>query len=260
MCATLDKAANVATAQRLVEQAVDQGANLVVLPELFNGYGSLAEVVQAAEPIPGPTSEFCARLAEKLGIFLCAGSICEQSTTPGKGWNTSLVFGPDGNLVAKYRKIHLFDVAIPGGPNVTESKFMDAGAESVTTRFGAWNLGHATCYDLRFPELFRALATQNVEVLIVPAAFTSVTGRDHWEVLVRARAIENQAFVLAANQFGTHAAGVSSYGHSLVVDPWGDVLGRASGDREEVLIARLESTRLQSVRAKVPALTHRRFS
>ena len=214
-------------------------------------------MIAQAEPIPGPTGDWLAGLAGELFVTLCAGSIAEKSSQPGKGHNTTLVFGPDGGLLGQYRKMHLFDVVIPGGPNITESDHMIPGEKLLLTESHDVRLGHATCYDLRFPELFRALASGGADVLVVPAAFTHVTGRDHWEVLLRARAIENQAFVVAANKFGTHGPGLKSWGHSLIIDPWGEILAEASGDREEVITAKLQPTRLQSVREKLPALTHR---
>jgi predicted amidohydrolase len=216
-------------------------------------------MIEQAEPIPGPTSQWLSALARELGVTLCAGSIAERSATPGKGHNTTLMFGPDGALLATYRKMHLFDVVIPGGPNITESDFMVAGEQLAITESPTATFGHATCYDLRFPELFRAMSAGGVDVFLLPAAFTYVTGRDHWEILLRARAIENQAFVVAPNQFGEHGPGLRSYGHSLIVDPWGEILARGSADQEEILVATLEPARLRSVRSKIPCLQHRKL-
>ena len=258
MRSTLDKDANLQTAERLIRQAAEREAKLIALPELFNCLGPLPEMIGQAEPIPGPTSDRLASLAAELQVTLCAGSITEKSAIPGKGHNTSLIFGPQGELLGQYRKMHLFDVVIPGGPNITESDFMSPGEKIVLTAAGDVRLGHATCYDLRFPELFRVLASGGADVLVVPAAFTFVTGRDHWEVLLRARAIENQAYVVAANQFGEHGAGLRSWGHSLIIDTWGERLAEGPGDAEEVLIATLQPNRLASVREKLPALKHRR--
>jgi predicted amidohydrolase len=260
MCSSLDKPANLRTAERLVREAASRGATLVVLPELFNCLGPLPQMIEQAESLPGPTSDLLSELARELAITLCAGSISERSMTRGKGHNTTLMFGPDGSLLSSYRKMHLFDVVIPGGPNITESDFMVAGEKISLTETPAAKFGHATCYDLRFPELFRAMSVAGIEVFLLPAAFTYVTGRDHWEILLRARAIENQAFVVAPNQFGEHGPGMRSYGHSLIIDPWGEILARGSADREEVLIATLEPARLNSVRAKVPCLRHRKLS
>lgn len=259
MCSTLDKAANLRTAERLVREAASRGATLVALPELFNCLGPLPQMIEQAESLPGPTSDLLSDLARELRITLCAGSISERAMTRGKGHNTTLMFGPDGSLLSIYRKMHLFDVVIPGGPNITESDFMIAGEKIAITETPAARFGHATCYDLRFPEQFRTMSAGGVDVFLLPAAFTYVTGRDHWEILLRARAIENQAFVVAPNQFGDHAPGMRSYGHSLIIDPWGEVLARGSADREEVIIATLEPSRLSSVRSKVPCLKHRRL-
>ncbi|MCA9270535.1 MAG: carbon-nitrogen hydrolase family protein [Planctomycetales bacterium] len=255
----LDKEANFAVAERLIRQAAGQGAQLVALPELFNCLGPLPEIIAQAEPIPGPSSRRLSALAAELQVALCAGSICEQAAVDGKGHNTTLTFGPDGTLLSRYRKMHLFDVVMPGGPAITESDFMIAGDEVVCTNLDDVRLGHATCYDLRFPELFRALSAQGVDALVIPAAFTFVTGRDHWEVLLRARAIENQAFVVAPNQFGGHGAGLRSWGRSLIIDPWGEILAQADGESETALVAELSPARLASVRAKLPALSHRRL-
>lgn len=259
MCSRLDKEANLKSAERLVRDAAGQGATLIGLPELFNCLGALPEMIAQAEPIPGPTSDWLSQLARELSITLCAGSITEKSSQQGKGHNTSLIFGPTGELLGQYRKMHLFDVVIPGGPNITESDFMVPGEKIVLTDAAKLRLGHATCYDLRFPELFRTLAAGQADVLVIPAAFTFVTGRDHWEVLLRARAIENQAYVLAANQFGSHGAGLRSWGHSLIIDPWGEILAEGAGETEDVITATLQPARLSSVREKLPSLKHRRL-
>ena len=253
-----DKRANLADATRLVQQAAADGAHLVVLPELFNCIGRFETVLNEAEPIPGPTSQAMGALAARLGITLCAGSICQQSRVPDKGYNTSLLFGPDGQLLARYRKIHLFDVDLPSRVTVCESRFMLSGDEIVSTETSLAHLGQATCYDLRFPELFRALSERGAELVLIPAAFTHVTGRDHWEVLLRARAIENQVFVIAPNQCGRHAPGLVSYGRSAIIDPWGRLLAVADEETPQVIFARLERALLLEVRRDLPALSHRR--
>ncbi|REJ70600.1 MAG: carbon-nitrogen hydrolase family protein [Planctomycetota bacterium] len=257
MNSRLDKAANVATATRLVEQAHAAGAELVVLPEMFNCLGPLPEVVAVAEPIPGPTSEAMSRLAARLQITLLAGSICERSDAPDKGYNTSLLFLPDGQLTARYRKLHLFDVAIPDRVEIEESSFILPGDEIVCRATPLARLGMSTCYDVRFPELYRRLAAAASDVLCVPAAFTRTTGRDHWELLLRARAVENQAFLIGANQCGRHGRKLESYGHSLIIDPWGQVLA-AAHDEEAVISAELDPARLADVRQQLPSLEHRR--
>jgi predicted amidohydrolase len=255
-----EKPANLATATRLVEQAARAGAQLVALPEMFNCLGRFEAVIAAAEPIPGPTSQAMSALASRLGILLCAGSICERSSTPGKAYNTSLLFDETGQLVARYRKIHLFDYHIPGEVKYTESRFILPGNEVVCTFTSRICVGQATCYDLRFPELFRRLSEKGAEVLLTPSAFTLATGRCHWQTLLQARAIENLSFLVAANQCGQHAPELVTYGHSAIVDPWGVILATAGGDREEVIVAELKAARLAEIRERLPALSHRRLT
>lgn len=259
LTAQLDKAANLANAQRLLRAAAREKPQLVVLPELFNAYGDLAEVARQAEPIPGPTSTLLAQLAQELGIVLCGGSLCEQNSRPGQGYNTSLLLDAQGRIIARYRKMHLFDVDLPGQVSVCESQSMCPGEDVVVTATSVGNIGQAICYDLRFPELFRQLSQRGAELICIPSAFTAATGPAHWEVLLRARAIENQCYVLAANQYGAHSAKLASYGGSLIIDPWGEVLARGALDRDEILIADLSAERLQSVRTRLPALAHRRL-
>ena len=254
-----EKRANLATATRLVEQAAAAGAQLVALPEMFNCLGRFEAVVAAAEPIPGPTSEAMSGLAARLGIVLCAGSICERSSTPGKGYNTSLMFDETGRLLARYRKMHLFDYHVPGEVVYTESRFILPGDDVVCTHTSRACVGHATCYDLRFPELFRCLTDKGAEVLLTPSAFTLATGRCHWQTLLQARAIENLAFLVASNQCGQHAPELVTYGHTAIVGPWGEILGMADGDREEVIVAELKAARLAEIRERLPALSHRRL-
>lgn len=249
---------NVAKAVRMVEQAAKGGAQLVVLPELFNRYGDLAEVVAHAEPIPGPTSETMRELAKTLGIWLVAGSIAESSEQLGKAYNTSLFFSPRGESVARYRKMHLFDAFVPGRVNVCESSHMLAGDEGVLASTELAQFGIAICYDLRFPELFRQQSLQGMEVLLFPSAFTHATGKDHWHILLRARAIENQCFVVAANQCGAHNEHLKSYGHSMVIDPWGRILAEAESE-EGIVTATLEQVALRAAREKLPARGNRRL-
>ena len=259
MQAGVDKAANLATATRLVEEAAAAGAELVVLPEFFSCLGPWEDVLAAAEPVPGPTSEAMAALAARLGITLVAGSICEQSPTPGKGFNTSLMFDPTGKQIALYRKMHLFDVDVPEMVSVQESQWIVPGEEIVATQTPLGVIGQATCYDLRFPELFRALADRRTEIVAFPSAFTAPTGKAHWHVLLRARAIENQAFIVAANQIGQHTPNLATYGHSLIVDPWGEVLADVGEAEEGVAVATLDRERLEQIRRQLPALANRRM-
>ena len=259
MNSSLDKRANMQRAEALVREAAAQGASLVALPEMFNCLGPFADVVRQAESIPGPTSEALGRLAAELNINLLAGSICERGDQDNTSHNTSLLFSPDGEMVARYRKIHLFDVNLPGRVMVQESQWIAPGDEVVTAVTSLGRLGMSICYDLRFPELYRQFAEAAVDVLFVPAAFTKTTGRDHWEVLLRARAIENQAFVIAPNQCGRHTDDLVSYGHSMIIDAWGTVLARAA-EEECVITAEIDLDEMRNVRAQLPALRHRRWA
>ena len=250
-----DKQGNLATAERLVRAAVDDGATLVVLPEKFNVLGTHEQLVEGAEPLDGPTIGWARQLARELAVDLVAGSIAERREGRDKLANTSVHVGPDGELRATYRKIHMFDVVV-GGREYRESATEEPGDEIVTSEAGDVGLGLTVCYDLRFPELFRILAVRGARVLTVPSAFTAVTGAAHWDTLVRARAIENQAFVVAADQVGVHPGGNESYGGSQIVDPWGDVLARADGG-ECFVAADLDLARQDEVRATLPSLANR---
>jgi predicted amidohydrolase len=251
-----NKATNLSAAGALIERAAAEGARLIVLPELFNCLGHFEQMLAAAEPIPGPTSNWLAEQARRHGILLVGGSICERATEE-RAYNTSLVFDAAGQVLAKYRKIHLFDVDLPGQVTYRESAWLAPGEQTSVTSTALARLGLAICYDLRFGHLFAALADQDAEVLCTPSAFTETTGRDHWEVLVRARAIENQAFVVAANQRGQHTASFTTYGHSMIVDPWGVVLAKVDDD-VGIALAEIDRERLLAIRARLPALAHRR--
>lgn len=252
-----DKSANLRAATRLVEQAARHGAVLVVLPELFNCLGRFTAILEQAENVPGETSDAMGALSRRLGITLVAGSLAERDAAAGKAMNTSLVFGPDGNLLSRYQKIHLFEVDLPGVVTVTESQWLAPGCDIVGCKTPHGRLGQSICYDLRFPELFRELSAAGMELLAIPSAFTMATGRSHWEILLRARAIENQVFVIAANQSGQHAENMTTYGHSAVVDPWGDVLAMLGHENEGIALAEIDLDRLQEVRARLPALRNR---
>tara|TARA_B100000029_G_scaffold159313_1_gene154974 strand:- start:1180 stop:1986 length:807 start_codon:yes stop_codon:yes gene_type:complete len=258
MTSTEDVDANLDRAEALAGQAISRGASLVVLPELFTALGEPEHITAAAQPIPGPASMRMSCLAANAGITLVAGSLAECRDGRDRISNTSLVFGPDGSQLACYRKMHLFDIDLPGRVSFCESAFVEPGEDVVVTETPVGRLGQATCYDLRFPELFRALADREAQILAVPAAFTQATGRDHWEVLLRARAIENQVFIVAANQYGHHGPGITTYGRSMIIDPWGTVLATAA-DGEQVITAEFNLDRLQDIRATLPALTHRRL-
>jgi deaminated glutathione amidase len=255
MNSTADKQRNLATAERLVRAAAADGSTLVVLPEKFNLLGTPEQLVQGAEPLDGPTLAWARALARELEIDLVAGSIAERRDGHDKLANTSVHIGPDGVDRAAYRKIHMFDVTV-GGREYRESATEEAGGEIVVSDAAGVSLGLTVCYDLRFPELFRILAVRGARVLSLPSAFTAVTGAAHWDTLVRARAIENQAFVVAADQIGVHPGGGESYGGSQIVDPWGDVLARA-GDEERFVAADVDLARQDEVRAALPSLANR---
>jgi predicted amidohydrolase len=251
-----EKQANIDRAGQLVAQAAAAGARLVVLPEKWNGFGSSKILRACAEGLDDGESVAAMRdWAREHGIHLVGGSITERSES-GRLFNTSLVFDPRGDLVATYRKIHLFDVEV-GGHVYRESDVEDPGEEIATADVEGWTVGLSVCYDLRFPELYRILTLRGANVLVVPAAFTMATGRDHWELLLRARAVENQCYVIAAGDWGEHPGGRRTYGRSMIVDPWGVVIAQAS-DGDGVVTAVIETARVEEVRASLPALANRR--
>jgi predicted amidohydrolase len=250
-----DREANLRTAEALVRRAAQAGARLVVLPEKWP-YVHGPRLLEGAEPLDGPSIGAARAWARELGVTIVAGSVIERVEGDPRARNTSVLVGPDGSVGAVYRKIHLFDVDV-GGRSYRESRDTAPGGEVVVTRAAGRLLGMSVCYDLRFPELYRRLADGGAEIIAVPAAFTAVTGRAHWETLLRARAIENQAFVIAAGQHGRHDDGTESHGHSMVIDPWGVILAEvAEGDG--LAVADLDFARLEDVRARLPALRHRR--
>jgi predicted amidohydrolase len=255
-----DESANWEMARALVERAAAHGARLVATPENTNYLGPHDQKVRRAEPLDGPTCERFAGLARELGIHLLLGSYNERRPDPGRCANTSVLFGPDGERLAVYRKIHLFDVAVPGGVTFQESATVEPGSEVVAVETPLARLGLSVCYDLRFGELYRRLVAEGAEVLLVPSAFTLTTGRDHWEVLLRARAIESQAYVLAPAQWGTHGdQGLrESYGHAMIVDPWGLVVAMAS-DGPGLALAEIDLERVRRVRRAIPVSEHRRL-
>ena len=255
--ATEDTDRNLETADRLVRQAAVLGADLVVLPEKWSVLGTDEQMTAGAEPLDGRCISWARSTARELGIDLVAGSIVERVDGRSKSANTSVHVGADGEVRAVYRKLHMFDVEVDG-VLYAESDGEQAGEDVVvSTLAGGIPLGMSVCYDLRFPELYRLLAVNGALVIAVPSAFTLATTRDHWEILVRARAIENQCFVIAANQIGRHPGGFRSGGRSLIVDPWGLVLASAP-DTETAIVADLDFDVLQDVRRRIPALAHRR--
>jgi deaminated glutathione amidase len=256
MTSRADKAANLETAERLVAQAATTGADVVVLPEKWNGIGDAAFYHATAEPLDGGESVTAmSAWARAHGITLVGGSIVELREGREKRSNTSLVFDSDGEIVATYRKIHLFDVEV-GGVVYRESESEEPGDEAVVVEVEDWKLGLTVCYDVRFPELYRILALEGAELVTVPAHFTTPTGKDHWHVLLRARAIENQLYVAAAAQIGETLPGKPAYGRSLIVDPWGLVLAQAP-DEETVISAELARAHLEDIRTKLPSLANR---
>ena len=256
MSSTLEKAENLATAERLIRGAASAGAELVTLPELWSCHGLEKVYGENAEPIPGPTTDFLSGLARDLGVWVLGGSILEGDSSAQRLYNTSTFFDPSGEMVAVYRKIHLFDVKAPDR-DYLESNTIAPGREIVTVKAGHSILGLSVCYDLRFPELYRLLALRGAEVLAVPAAFTLQTGKDHWELLLRARAVENQAYVVAPAQWGQKADGRWTYGRSMIVDPWGTILATCP-DRDGYALSELDLDYLARFRTDFPALANRR--
>jgi deaminated glutathione amidase len=255
--ATEDTDRNLETADRLVRDAAARGAELVVLPEKWSVLGTDEHMTAGAEPLDGRCIQWAQATARELGIDLVAGSIVERIDGRTKAANTSVHVGADGGVRAVYRKLHMFDVEVDGDV-YAESAHEDAGDEVVVSELpGGVKMGMSVCYDVRFPELYRMLALRGAYVILVPAAFTLATTRDHWEVLLRARAIENQCFVIAPNQIGAHPPGHRAGGRSMIIDPWGLVLASAP-DTETAIVADLDFDTLHSVRRRIPALTHRR--
>jgi deaminated glutathione amidase len=251
-----DKAANLEKAAGLVARAAATGADVVVLPEKWNAIGDAAVYHANAEPLgSGESVTAMSEWARTLGITLVGGSIAERRDGREKLSNTSVVFDPEGEIIAVYRKIHLFDVEV-GGVVYRESEAEEPGDQAVVAEAEDWKLGLTVCYDVRFPELYRILALEGAELVTVPAHFTTPTGKDHWHVLLRARAIENQLYVAAAAQVGETLRGKPAYGRSLIADPWGLVLAHAP-DEETVITAELDRAHLRDIRAKLPSLASR---
>jgi predicted amidohydrolase len=257
-----DVTQNLARAAALVEEAAARGARLVVLPENFAYMGTEDGKRQVAErldgPERGPIVTNLARAAQKSAVHVIAGGMPERSADLDRPHNTSIVVAPDGAIVARYRKIHLFDVDVGDGHAYRESSNTSAGDEGpAVVDIAGFRVGLSICYDLRFPELYRKLSDRGAEIITVPAAFTLATGKDHWHVLLRARAIEAQAYVIAAAQWGTHPRGRRTFGKSLVADPWGEIVAQCS-EGEGIALAIVDRAYLRHVRQSLPSLTHRR--
>jgi len=259
MVASDDKAANLAEAERWIREAARQGARLVVLPEVFIWRGNKKDERYSAEAIPGPTSKRLSALARELAIYLLGGSILEEISASEKAYNSSLLFDPSGKLLASYRKIHLFDVDLANGVSLRESATREYGDSVVVATSDLCTMGLTVCYDLRFPELYRGLAAKGADLIFVPSAFTAFTGQAHWEPLLRARAIENQVYVIAPDQFGKSPKSFETHGHSMIVDPWGKVIAELS-DGPGVITAEIDLDYLAKVRGELPALKHRRLA
>jgi predicted amidohydrolase len=256
LAATDDVASNIATAVALTQRAAADGARLVALPEYLHYRGPDAGFRASASDIPGPLTEPFADVARSQAAWILLGSIAERSGDPDRPYNTSVLISPDGEVIATYRKVHLFDVDVERGPADTESSRVTRGDAPVCADVDGVRFGLTICYDLRFPELYRSLALAGAEVLTVPANFTERTGRDHWEVLLRARAIENGAWVLAPSQiFGP--PGQPAFGRSLIIDPWGTVVAQAP-DEVGIIRARITTDRVAAVRRQIPVLANRR--
>ncbi|MEM6791521.1 MAG: carbon-nitrogen hydrolase family protein [Myxococcota bacterium] len=267
LCTTDDIEQNLATAEREVRRAAAFGAKLVCTPENTSFLGPQFHKVELAESLDGPTATRLQRLADELSIHLLVGGLAEHKRAPDgtvdahRCFNTSVLYGPGGDRLATYRKMHLFDVDVPGGLTINESDSIAAGDEVVVADTPLGRIGLTICYDLRFPELYRALVDRGAELLAVPSAFTLTTGKDHWHVLLRARAIETQCWVLAPAQWGTHdpAGKRRSYGHSLIIDPWGCVVADR-GQGVGLALAEVDRRRVAEVRQSMPVAAHRRLA
>ena len=259
-----DKEKNLQQAETFIIKAIKKDAKFILLPEVFNYRGDLKDAVKQAEKIPGYSTKFISRLAKKYNVWILIGSLMEKSVEAyhGKPFNTSILVNPNGKIVAKYRKIHLFDIKLfnkKGVKEILESKRNLAGDKPKLARIGNIKVGLSICYDLRFPELYRYYSKNGVEILCIPSSFTKPTGEAHWHMLVKARAIENLAYVIAPNQAGTGSAGVKTFGHSLIVDPWGKILAEGPSNKEAVIFADIDLDYLKKVRKNLPVLEHRKL-
>lgn len=256
---TTDVEASISAAERLIDEAARRGAKLVALPENVSYMGTEEEKRKLAEPVDGPTFSRLAAKAKQHGLYLIGGTLPERGPDQQRPYNTSILFGPDGARLARYRKIHLFDIALGEGATHRESSSVEPGTCATVAETPLGQIGMSVCYDLRFPDLYRTLVRAGAEILTVPAAFTVPTGRDHWEVLLRARAIENQCFVLAAAQFGQNTPNRATFGRAMIIDPWGTVLSTAP-DRPSVIVAEIDLEQQRSLRRRLPCLEHERPS
>jgi predicted amidohydrolase len=252
-----DKGANIAAALDLIDRAAATGARLVALPEVWPYLGPDDVSRDQAEAIPGPISEALAQRARRHGIYIHGGSIYEKRPGDPGMYNTTVVIDPTGEIIAHYSKIHMYDVVLDGIAEYQESATVTPGNETTITEIDGIPVGLTICYDLRFPELFRILALKGAQAIVLPAAFTLMTGKDHWETLIRARAIENELYMIAPAQWGTHPPGKWCYGRSMVVDPWGTVVTTAP-DGVGIAYATVDPSRVAAVRRQIPSLANRR--
>jgi deaminated glutathione amidase len=254
MTSGLDAAANMRSAEHWVHAATSEGVKLVALPELFVCYGDHAETIKHAQPLDGSIVTQMRSWARENSIWLVAGSYPERDSSDGSVYNTSLLIDPSGNIVMRYRKRYLFNIKLKEGVDIQESAYYSAGnkCESVSTQCGV--IGLAICFDLRFPQHFQTLSRMGAELVVVPSAFTQKTGKDHWELLLRARAVENLSYVIAPNLVGAQSPRMLSYGHSSIVDPWGNILAACNRDEEGIAIAEIDLEFLHDVRRQLPVL------
>ena len=250
-----EKKRNVEIVMELIDNASSQGAELIVLPEMFNCYSSLEIMVKNAETIPGYTTELLAKKAKEKGIYIIFGIY--EKANDNKAYNSSVAVGPDGNVLDTYSKTHLFDINVPGSITFLESSHVTPGQKITNININNIKCGMAVCYDLRFPELFRTMALDGALMFAMPCAFTRATGQFHWDPLLKARAIENQTFIIAANQVGRHPNGIVSHGNSMILDPWGRVIVQASKD-DNIIITELDFKALETVRNEMDLHGQRR--
>lgn len=251
-----DKGENMRTACRLIDEAVSQGAKLVSFPEVMNLSGENVGEGGGHEPIPGYTTQLLMEKAKEHGIYIHSGSFMEKIPEEERAYNASVLIDPEGQIIAHYRKLHTFDVTLPDGTVCDESARVRPGDRIVTVDTALGKMGLSVCYDIRFPELYRLMALEGAQILFAPASFTMPTGKDHWETILRTRAIENGCYLVAADQIGQKVR-FTAYGNSMVVDPWGTVIARSS-DKVGLIYADIDLDYLDAVRAKIPSLINRR--
>jgi len=255
LSATQDSRSNLDKALSMSREAIAQKAKFILLPEVFNYRGDTKDkgvLAKVTEIIPGPSTEAFVALAKRCKVSFLLGSILEKATD-SKAYNSSVLIDPQGKITAKYRKIHLFDALI-GEKWIKESDTFRPGRRPATAKLGDFKVGLSICYDLRFPSLYQEYAHNGVDVLAVPSCFTRKTGIPHWEVLLRARAIENLAYVLAPDQVGTDSRGIQAHGHSMIISPWGEIIARGSGDRQEIVFGEIELEEVQKARRMLPGV------